>query len=406
MDLYAQGKGNALKPRARRAKKKKALLALIAQISRSGIALPLMLFAAATLVFGTLLWLLEGGDAAGSFRRPFDGLWWALVTIATVGYGDSYPLSDAGRAAAMLLMVSGLIITSLVSGTVASLFVERRIREGKGLQDIKTKGHTLLCGWNAHADALLDAVEAEGGARSLILINSLPAEGFEAIKARHPELELRFVRGDHTQEAILRKGSIGQAANCILIPDASGEFTEANADERTILSALAIKAMARELRIRAGILKPESEQHLRRAGVEDIVIHGEFTGYLLSSSSGDGGLPDAARELMSAGSASRLRRAPMPSALVGKSFAEAAAWFLGNKKSVLVGVLAKEKPVTLDDILSNDSGAIDAFIKRKFEEASIDIGEGIGQAGRVRLAPDPNYLISASDLAFVVGGEA
>ena len=376
MDLYAQGKGNALKPRARRAKKKKALLALIAQISRSGIALPLGLFAAATLVFGTLLWLLEGGDAAGSFRRPFDGLWWALVTIATVGYGDSYPLSDAGRAAAMLLMVSGLIITSLVSGTVASLFVERRIREGKGLQDIKTKGHTLVCGWNAHADAVLDGLEAEGGACSLILVNSLPAEGFEAIKARHPELELRFVRGDHTQEAILRKGSIGQAANCILIPDDSGEFTEANADERTILSALAIKSMSRELRIRAGILKPESEQHLRRADVDDIVLHGEFTGFLLSSSSGEGGLPDAARELLSAGSASRLRRAPMPSALVGKTFAEASDWFLGDKKSVLVGVLAKEKPVTLDDILSNDSGAIDAFIKRKFEEAAIDIGEG------------------------------
>ncbi len=376
------------------------------QFSRSGIALPLALFAAATLIFGTLLWLLEGRNAGGSFQRPFDGLWWALVTIATVGYGDSYPLSDAGRAAAMLLMVSGLIITSLVSGTVASLFVERRIREGKGLQDIKIKGHTLLCGWNAHADTLLDAIEAEGTAHALILINSLHAEGFETIKAKHPELELRFVRGDYTQEAILRKGSIGQASNCILIPDSSGEFSETNADERTILAALAIKDLARDLRIRAGILKPESEQHLRRAGVEDIVIHGEFTGYLLSSSSGDGGLPDAARELMSAASPSRLRRAPMPSALIGKPFSEAAAWFLGNKKSVLVGLLAKEKPVTLEDILSNDSGAIDAFIKRKFEEAAIDISEGLGQAGRVRLAPDPNYLIGSSDVAFVVGGDA
>jgi voltage-gated potassium channel len=406
MATNAQGKLSVFKPRARRARKKNPLLALIVQFSRSGIALPLALFAAATLVFGTLLWLLEGKNAASSIQRPFDGLWWALVTIATVGYGDSYPLSDAGRAAAMLLMVSGLIITSLVSGTVASLFVERRIREGKGLQDIKIKGHTLLCGWNAHADALLDAIEAEGAIRSLILINSLPAEGFETIKARHPELELRFVRGDHTQEAILRKGSVGQAGNCILVPDSSGDFSEANADERTILAALAIKDMARDLRIRAGILKPESEQHLRRAGVDDIVLHGEFTGYLLSSSSGEGGLPDAARELMSAASPSRLRRAAIPAPLVGKPFSEAAAWFLESKKSILIGVFAKEKPVTLEDILSNDSGAIDAFIKRKFEEAAIDLGEGLGQAGRVRLAPDPNYLISASDLAFVVGGEA
>jgi hypothetical protein len=91
---------------------------------------------------------------------------------------------------------------------------------------------------------------------------------------------------------------------------------------------------------------------------------------------------------------------------VGKPFAEASEWFLKNNKGVLLGVLAKEKPVTLDDILSNDSGAIDAFIKRKFEEAAIDIGADMESAGKARLAPGHDYLIGSSDVAFVVGGEA
>ena len=206
--------------------------------------------------------------------------------------------------------------------------------------------------------------------------------------------------------SILRKASVGQAYACILVPDESGGNSVANADERTILAAFAIKAITHELPVKAGILKPESEQHLRRAGVEDIVLHGEFTGYLLSASSGGSGLPDAARELFSAGSPSRMRCSPFPSALVGKSFAEASEWYLRARKSVLVGVLSKEKPVTLDDILSNDSGAIDAFIKRKFEEAAIDISEGLAHGARARLAPDPSYVIEQRDLAFLVGGDA
>jgi len=69
-------------------------------------------------------------------------------------------------------------------------------------------------------------------------------------------------------------------------------------------------------------------------------------------------------------------------------------------------VLSVEKAVSLDDILSNDSGAIDAFIKRKFEEAAIDIGEGQKPGSRSALAPDPSYLIGPSDRAFLIGGEA
>jgi voltage-gated potassium channel len=373
--------------------------------SRSGLVWLFAVFFGAIVVFGVSVWMLERGHPGTMIGSAFDGIWWAVVTIATVGYGDKIPLSAVGKLAAMAFMVGGVALSAMVSGTIASIFVERRIREGKGLQDIRLKGHTIVCGWNSHAGSILAGLEAESPSTPVILINSMDAEHFDAIKAGHPALDLRFVRGDHTQEAVLRKASAQQSRTCILLPDETGESGVSNADERTILAALAMKSLSREVAIRAAILKPESEQHLRRAEVEDIVVHGEFTGFLLSAAGDGGGLPGAARELLSFSSPARLRQRSMPASLVGMPFAQASDWFIRHGKGVLVGVLAAEKPVTLDDILSSSSGAIDDFIKRKFAEAQIDIGSDQQPHGKTRLAPSPDYVIAGSDAAFVIGGD-
>lgn len=52
-----------------------------------------------------------------SFR---DGVWWALVTVTTIGYGDIYPVTTAGRAIAVVLMVVGIGTVSLFTGMIAA----------------------------------------------------------------------------------------------------------------------------------------------------------------------------------------------------------------------------------------------------------------------------------------------
>jgi voltage-gated potassium channel len=51
-----------------------------------------------------------------------DSLWWATVTITTVGYGDIYPITPMGRAAAIVLMFSGLGVLGILAGALASFF--------------------------------------------------------------------------------------------------------------------------------------------------------------------------------------------------------------------------------------------------------------------------------------------
>jgi voltage-gated potassium channel len=65
-------------------------------------------------------------DAPGALITTFgDAIWWAFVTITTVGYGDLYPVTTAGRLVAGGLMIAGIALLGSVTATFASWFVER-----------------------------------------------------------------------------------------------------------------------------------------------------------------------------------------------------------------------------------------------------------------------------------------
>jgi len=74
-------------------------------------------------------------NAPGARIQDFgDAIWWACETLSTVGYGDMYPVTTAGRLSAVLLMIGGIIIVGVVSGTVVS-YLSDRIRHAPGTTD-------------------------------------------------------------------------------------------------------------------------------------------------------------------------------------------------------------------------------------------------------------------------------
>ena len=61
----------------------------------------------------------------GSNIKTFsDGLWWAVTTVTTVGYGDRYPTTTEGRLLAVLLMITGISLVGVITASVAAWFVK------------------------------------------------------------------------------------------------------------------------------------------------------------------------------------------------------------------------------------------------------------------------------------------
>jgi voltage-gated potassium channel len=93
-------------------------------IVRRGLWYSLVLCLVIMMVGGVGFWALE--PAVTSLQ---EGLWLAFTTAATVGYGDVVPLTQAGRAFAVLMVLLGLSVLSLVTASLAAIFVEREVQD-------------------------------------------------------------------------------------------------------------------------------------------------------------------------------------------------------------------------------------------------------------------------------------
>jgi voltage-gated potassium channel len=82
-------------------------------------------------VAATLVYAVErGGD--GPIQTYPDALWWAAATVTTVGYGDVFPKTAAGRGIAFLLMLVGISVFGLLTARVAAIFVEANEEDHNG----------------------------------------------------------------------------------------------------------------------------------------------------------------------------------------------------------------------------------------------------------------------------------
>jgi voltage-gated potassium channel len=86
-------------------------------------------FLAVTLVtillvtFSSIAVLQFEDDSNSNIKGPSDAIWWSLVTLTTVGYGDRFPVTGEGRLVGVLLMVAGVGLFGTMSGFVASWFL-------------------------------------------------------------------------------------------------------------------------------------------------------------------------------------------------------------------------------------------------------------------------------------------
>ena len=83
--------------------------------------------ASSLLIWMGSLAVLDAERAApgANIRTLGDSLWWAFVTVSTVGYGDYFPVTGAGRLVAVALMLGGVTLVGVITATLASWIIDR-----------------------------------------------------------------------------------------------------------------------------------------------------------------------------------------------------------------------------------------------------------------------------------------
>ena len=314
---------------------------------------------------------LQSNPALKSFGQA---VWWVLVSITTVGYGDIVPVTSAGKFLGIFLIFTGVALVSMFTATVSSIFVAQKLKEERGLKQISQTNHIILCGWNHSAEQILNVIFKRHDPPLIVLINQLPDDQVQNIIFKFKGQPLQFVRGDFAQEEILNRANLRKASAVIIVPDMSGGLTS-RTDEKTILTAFSVKAIQPKIKVYAHILDRDNEPYIKKAQVEDYIVSDAFTGVLLGEMVVAPGVPQSVQNLLGKGEEEHLLRVKVPEELKGKSFGEAITHF--RKEGLLPLALVKEqKSLSLSHVLSEDYSYLDQFIERKFQEAGRSLRKG------------------------------
>ncbi|MCD6440282.1 MAG: NAD-binding protein [Candidatus Marinimicrobia bacterium] len=354
-----------------------------------------------TVVAATLVLHFEGVENPGEYSGLWDSVWWTLVTVFTVGYGDIRPITTGGRVIGILVMTSGVILVSLITASISSILVTKKIREEQGLESINFEDHIIICGWNNRAESIIETFFqlAKQKPPKIIMVNELPEDEINSILDRFSKNKVKFIRGDYTRNAPLERAGIKEAKTIILLPNLF-QYDALVADEKTLLATLNIKSSYPKKKVIAFIMNPENEIHVKRARADEVIVSDQFVDYFVASDVLEPGMSNIVSKLLSAKSDHRLSTVVIPSRFRGKTFAEVAQFFKNQHHMVALGVLAEVESIGMGDFLSSDSSHLDAFIERKLKEA----GKTLGEENKtiVNLNPEDEYIIRENEKAIVL----
>ncbi|MBI3927060.1 MAG: ion transporter [Armatimonadetes bacterium] len=233
------------------------------------------------------IWRIEGPSEM--FQNYGDALWYAIVTMTTVGYGDKFPSTLWGRLTGVALMVVGVALLGSALGFIASYLVERRRKAELGLDSYeRLQGHILICNYHANDGDLLAELRSELPRDELVVLSTSIAERPEDFDER-----TRFVSGKPTNLSDLRRAGATGAGYALVLRG------QENTDADTILAVLGVHRMNPECHICAELEHMENYEHLQNAGAGMIVSWGGLRNKIFAQEVADRGVCSVITDLLS-----------------------------------------------------------------------------------------------------------
>ncbi|WP_297463922.1 NAD-binding protein [Thermococcus sp.] len=204
----------------------------------------------------------------------YTAFYWAVITMATIGYGDVTPQTNAGRAVAMVAAVAGISTFTALVSVLAEYFISSSIRRMMGMHRVKYSGHYVVIGQGSSIEScvnelLLAMSRGEADTRPVVVV--FPSEE-ERKKVKLPK-EVEVLVGDPANRETLERAHVREASHVILALED---------DSRSVFATLMVKRMSRA-RVLVEALKSESVELLKQAGADRVILSRSFAGRLLAS---------------------------------------------------------------------------------------------------------------------------
>ena len=114
-----------------------ALTSIVAVLRRKGreILVSFFLVVLVLIVSSLLIYYAEHDAQPDKFSNAFSGLWWAVATLTTVGYGDIYPITVTGRILGAIIAITGIGMVAVPTSILSAGFVEHLSKQDSDAED-------------------------------------------------------------------------------------------------------------------------------------------------------------------------------------------------------------------------------------------------------------------------------
>lgn len=210
-------------------------------------------------------------DASGGPVGFSDVVYFTLVTVTTVGYGDIVPVGERARLVdALVVTPIRLFIWLMFLGTAYEFFWQRIVEERRMKRLRETlQDHTIICGYGYSGSSAARLLAATAGSSDKIVVIDLDPERLEEAAQRG----LVGLRGDCTRDLVLQQAGIGVARAILFC---------IRRDEIAALATLTARNLNANVRILAMVKDEENVRLLQRAGAQEVVAPSRLAGFLMA----------------------------------------------------------------------------------------------------------------------------
>ncbi len=289
-----------------------ARLARLLHVRLPGWRLPLTV---AVFVFLTSWAAMAVVEPAGTgIASPGTYWWYFVVTAATVGYGDVYPASTAGRVVGAYVIVGGIVTLTLLFTQLSAALQTVRGKRLRGLVGLDLTDHVVLLGYTPGRTARIVAeLTAEGGT-PLVLCTWDDDVSEDPLPER---LDVHFVRGDLTSPDVMARASVARARTAVI---------DVRDDNEALAVALAVTHANPRIHLVAALRDLGRLDTLRyvHADVQGVQWHMPF---LLTEEANDPGIAQVYSDLMTSGGHGNTYSARVPEGFPHRTFGDCQTWF-------------------------------------------------------------------------------
>lgn len=209
-----------------------------------------------------------------------DAVWWSVVTMATVGYGDLFPTTFMGRfLAGIPAIIIGIGFLGYIITAVASRLVETRSRRIQGMCESSFSNHVIIFNFTR----LEEIVSVITGLQSDILMKKkgicLVDESLAELPPALCDLGVQFIKGNPTDEDVLSRAGLASASHAIIL--CSDRYNH-HSDDQNLVTVMVIEKINPSIFTVVEVIDKRKKKQFKLAGANDIVCIGEFSVSLIT----------------------------------------------------------------------------------------------------------------------------